>query len=131
LETGTILFLDNGKCEFADYMEIYRAIRDEFERRNFGTLTYCSETVRGRGAGEFEALAAEYADEGYDAAIVGLGDKGTTAGTTIFTIELEHAGLPSVFVTSPPGSELAESIVALRNATVCLCPLDIYQASSD
>lgn len=126
-----VLFFDNGKLSFANYRAIQRELEATFDRRGLGPLEHVEGTIRGRSDADLATLAARLADEGYAAAVTALGDKGVTPGTTVLTIELERAGVPTVFVTAPPGARLAEAVAALRAGRLCLCPLPIDQASPE
>ena len=64
------------------------------------------------------------------AAVVALGDMGTSPATCIVTIALEKLGIPTVYVTAPPGGDLVEGVAVYRAGNLCLCKIDIYQAST-
>jgi hypothetical protein len=64
------------------------------------------------------------------AAIVAFGDMGTSSSTTVATIELEKLGIPCVYMTAPPGSAITEGVGLYRAGNLCLCSVDIYQAST-
>jgi hypothetical protein len=55
---------------------------------------------------------------------------GTSAATTIVTIALENLGIPTVYMTAPPGSGITEGVGVYRAGNLCLCSVDIYQAST-
>jgi len=55
---------------------------------------------------------------------------GTSAATTIITIALEKLGIPAVYITAPPGSSITEGVGVYRAGNLCLCSIDIYQAST-
>lgn len=130
LITGKILFYNNTKLDFANYYQIFITLKQEFKKRGFVNIVEYKETVRGKTAADFKIMAEEFAKEDYNAAVVALGDCGTSPATAILSIELEKAGIPIVYITAPPGSKLVEAVVALRVGRLCLCPLDIYQASA-
>ena len=62
--------------------------------------------------------------------IVAFGDIGTSAATTIVTIALENTGYSDCHMTAPPGSAIAEGVAVYRAGNLCLCPIDVYQAST-
>jgi len=130
LITGKILFYNNTKLDFANYYQIFITLKQEFKKRGFVNIVEYKETVRGKTTADFKIMAEEFAKENYNAAVVALGDCGTSPATAILSIELEKAGIPIVYITAPPGSKLVEAVVALRVGRLCLCPLDIYQAST-
>lgn len=86
--------------------------------------------MRGKKTAKLEAYAGMLAKEKPTAAIVALGDMGTSAATTIVTIALEKLGIPTVYMTAPPGSSITEGVGAYRAGNLCLCSVDIYQAST-
>src|SRR5690606_2608267 len=61
---------------------------------------------------------------------VAFGDMGTSAATTIVAIALEKLGIPTVYMTAPPGAAIAEGVAFYRAGNLCLCPIDVYQAST-
>ncbi len=88
------------------------------------------ETVRGKNTEKLEEYAAMLAKEKPTAAIVAFGDMGTSAATTIVTIALEKLGIPTVYMTAPPGSAITEGVGVYRAGNLCLCSIDVYQAST-
>jgi hypothetical protein len=62
--------------------------------------------------------------------VVALGDMGTSPATTVVTIGIEEAGVPAVYITSPPGSDLVKAVAHYRAGQLCLCPVDIFQGST-
>ena len=93
-----------------------------------------SSTTRKRSAARtrqaLEEYAAMLAKEKPTAAVVALGDMGTSPATCIVTIALEKLGIPSVYITAPPGGDLVEGVAVYRAGNLCLCKIDIYQAST-
>ena len=69
------------------------------------------------------------AEEKPVAAIVAFGDMGTSSSTTVLTIALEKIGIPAVYMTAPPGTAITEGVGVYRAGELCLCSVDIYQAS--
>ena len=64
------------------------------------------------------------------AAIVAFGDMGTSSSTTVLTIALEKLGIPAVYMTAPPGTGITEGVGLYRAGHLCLCSVDIMQAST-
>ncbi len=93
------------------------------------TVDYC-ETVRGKSTEELKSYARMLAESNPVAAVVALGDMGTSPATTIVTMALEELGIPSVYITAPPGHGLMRAVAFYRAEHLCLCPLDIYQGST-
>jgi len=127
LKNGKILFYNNTKLSFCNYGEVFVRIKERFREMGISNfIDYC-ETVRGKDTQKLEAYAAMLAKEKPAAAIVALGDMGTSPATCIVTIALEKLGIPSVYVTAPPGGELVEGVAVYRAGNLCLCKIDIYQ----
>jgi len=130
LKNGKVLFYDNTKLSFCNYGEAFVRIKERFREMGISNFVDYRETVRGKDTQKLEAYAAMLAEEKPTAAIVALGDMGTSPATCIVTIALEKLGIPSVYVTAPPGGELVEGVAVYRAGNLCLCKIDIYQAST-
>ncbi|NOY08230.1 MAG: hypothetical protein GXP33_05270 [Spirochaetes bacterium] len=130
LKKGPILFYNNTKLEFCNYTEIFPTIKKYLKSKGIANFIDIRKTVRGKTTEDFRNTAKALVDKRFKAAIVALADMGTTPATVILTIELERAGIPSVLITAPPGNKLAEVVTFYRAGPLCLCPIDIYQASS-
>jgi hypothetical protein len=130
LKSGKILFYDNTKLSFCNYDEVFVRIKERFRKMGIGTFVDYRETVRGKDTKALEKYAAMLAAEKPVAAIVALGDMGTSPATCIITIALEKLGIPSVYITAPPGGDLVEGVAVYRAGNLCLCKIDIYQAST-
>ena len=130
LKKGKILFYNNTKLSFCNYGEVFVRIKERFRDMGIGNFVDYLETVRGKDTAALERYAAMLAKEKPVAAVVALGDMGTSPATCIVTIALEKLGIPSVYVTAPPGGELVEGVAVYRAGNLCLCKIDIYQAST-
>jgi hypothetical protein len=130
LRQGRILFYNNTKLDFCYYNEVFVRIKENFASMGVTDFVDYKETVRGKDTKALEAYAAMLAKEKPTAAVVALGDMGTSPATTIVTIALEKLGIPSVYITAPPGGELVEGVAFYRAGHLCLCKIDIYQAST-
>lgn len=130
LTEGPILFYNNTKLEFCNYTEIFPTIKKHMREKGITNFVDVRETVRGKTTEDLRRTAIELANKKIKVAVVALADMGTTPATVILTIELEKAGIPSVLITAPPGAQLAEAVTFYRAGRLCLCPVDIYQASS-
>lgn len=130
LKKGKILFYNNTKLGFCNYSEIFVAIKKHFTKMGITNFVDYCETVRGKSTEDLENYAKMLSEEKPDAAVVALGDMGTTPATTIVAIALEKLGIPTVYITASPGAELAEGVAFYRAGNLCLCPVDIYQAST-
>ena len=130
LQKGPVLFYDNTKLGFCNYNEVFIAIKDFLRSKGVSNFVDFRETVRGKTTKDLQNYAAKMAKTKPVAAVVALGDMGTTPATTIVTIALETLGIPSVYVTASPGAELAEAVAYYRAGKLCMCQIDIYQGSS-
>jgi tRNA A37 threonylcarbamoyladenosine biosynthesis protein TsaE len=130
LKTGKILFYNNTKLSFCNYGEVFVRIKERFREMGISNFVDYRETVRGKDTKALEQYATMLAKEKPDAAVVALGDMGTSPATCIVTMALEKLGIPSVYVTAPPGGELVEGVAVYRAGNLCLCKIDIYQAST-
>jgi hypothetical protein len=130
LRNGKILFYNNTKLGFCNYMTVFDRIKERFKALGIANFVEYTETVRGKDTPKLEAYAAMLAKEKPAAAIVAFGDMGTSAATTVVTIALEKLGIPTVYMTAPPGSGITEGVGVYRAGNLCLCSVDIYQAST-
>lgn len=130
LKEGPILFYNNTKLDSNHYIEVFNTIKERFQQLGISNFVDVRETVRGKTPLDLRHLAQELAGQGFVAAITALGDIGVSPATTILTIELEKAGIPTAYITAPPGSRLAEAVALYRAGRLCLCEIDIYQAST-
>jgi hypothetical protein len=130
LKQGKILFYNNTKLDFCYYNEVFVRVKENFASMGIANYVDYKETVRGKDTKALEAYAAMLAEEKPTAAVVALGDMGTSPATTIVTVALEKLGIPSVYITAPPGGELVEGVAFYRAGHLCLCKIDIYQAST-
>jgi hypothetical protein len=130
LRNGKILFYNNTKLGFCNYMTVFDRIKERFKALGIDNFVEYTETVRGKDTPKLEAYAAMLAKEKPAAAIVAFGDMGTSAATTVVTIALEKLGIPTVYMTAPPGSGITEGVGVYRAGNLCLCSVDIYQAST-
>ena len=130
LKKGKILFYNNTKLDFCNYGETFVRIKERFREMGITNFVDYRETVRGKDTKALEEYAAMLAKEKPTAAVVALGDMGTSPATCIVTIALEKLGIPSVYITAPPGGDLVEGVAVYRAGNLCLCKIDIYQAST-
>jgi len=130
LREGKILLYDNTKLSFCNYRTVYDRIKERLAAMGITNYVEYVETVRGKGPAQLAEYAAMMAREKPVAAFVALGDMGTSSSTTVVAIELEKLGIPTVYMTAPPGAAIAEGVAVYRAGNLCLCPVDIYQFSS-
>lgn len=132
LKKGKILFYNNTKLGFCNYYTVFDRIKDRLREIGCDESKWVeyTETVRGKNAKKLEEYAAMLAQEKPVAAIVAFGDMGTSSSTTVLTIALEKLGIPAVYMTAPPGTAITEGVGVYRAGELCLCSVDIYQAST-
>ena len=130
LRKGPVLFYDNTKLGFCNYIEIYKRIKANFAEVGITNIIEFRETVRGKSTEDLKNYAKKLVDAKPVAAILALGDVGTSPATAIMTIAMEELGVPSVYITSPPGTDLVRGVSFYRAGQLCLCPIDIYQGST-
>lgn len=103
-----MLIFDNTKFGFVNYMEVIRRIRHNFAADGITNVVEYRETVRGKDNRTLIKFAGWLKEEFKPVAtILGLGDMGTGPATA--TIALEELGVPSVYITAPPGSDLVRA----------------------
>ena len=131
LKQGPILFYNNTKLDYCNYDETFVRLKENFEKLGIHNFVDVRETVRGKSSQALKAYGADLVKRtAPKAAVVALGDMGTSPATTIVTIGIEEAGVPAVYITAPPGSDLVKSVAFYRAGHLCLCPIDIYQGST-
>lgn len=130
LKKGKILFYNNTKLGFCNYYTVFDRIKERLLQLGINNFVEYTETVRGKNAEQLAEYAAMLAKEKPTAAIVAFGDMGTSSSTTVVTIALEKLGIPAVYMTAPPGSAITEGVGVYRAGNLCLCSVDIYQAST-
>jgi len=114
LRKGPVLFYDNTKLGFCNYIEVYKRIKANFAKDGITNIIDFRETVRGKSTEDLKQYAKKLADAKPVAAILALGDVGTSPATAIMTIAMEELGVPSVYITSPPGTDLVRGVVFYR-----------------
>lgn len=130
LRDGKILFFDNTKLDFCHYREIFTRLETIFNEHGIHHIEHVRQSVRGTMTVQIRELADKLVQKEVQAAVVALADMGTSVMTTILAIELEKRGVPTLLIASPPGDNLAEHVAHYRAGKLCICRLDIYQAST-
>ncbi|BEO62659.1 hypothetical protein SMQE30_30820 [Serratia marcescens] len=130
LRDGKVLFFDNIKLDFCHYREIFTRLETILNELGIHHIEHVRQSVRGTMTAQIRVLADQLAQTGVQAAVVALADMGTSVMTTILAIELEKRGVATLLIASPPGDNLAEHVAHYRAGQLCICRLDIYQASS-
>jgi hypothetical protein len=131
LRKGPILFFDNTKLGFCDYMQVYHRIKENFAKEGITNVVDHCETVRGKTNQDLKDFAARLASEYKPvAAFLALGDMGTSPATAVMTIAMEELGVPSLYITAPPGTDLVKAAAFYRAGHLCISSIDMYQGST-
>ncbi len=130
LRKGPILFYDNTKLSFCNYMETFTRLKERLREEGISNFVDYVETVRGKSTQDQKDYAAFMAKEKPVAAIVAMGDMGTSSATTIVAIALEELGIPTLYFTAPPGTDLVRAVANYRAGHLCITSVDIYQGST-
>ena len=130
LKNGKILFYNNTKLGFCNYYTVFDRIKEHLTELGITNFVEYTETVRGKNQEKLYEYAAMLAEEKPAAAIVAFGDMGTSSSTTVVAIALEKLGIPTVYMTAPPGTAITEGVAVYRAGHLCLCSVDIYQGST-
>ena len=130
LKKGKILFYNNTKLDFCNYNEVFVRIKERFTEMGITNFVDYKETVRGKTTKGLEEYAAKIAECKPTAAIVAFGDMGTSSATTLVTIALEKLGIPTVYMTAPPGGDMVEGVAVYHAGNLCLCKIDIMQSTT-
>ena len=130
LQKGPIAFYNNTKLFHNNYMTIYDRTIENLAREGITNILDFVETPRGKNNQDLLDYAALIAKEKPVAAIVALGDIGVSPACTIITIELERLGIPTLYYTAPPGTDLVRAVANYRSGHICITSLDIYQGNS-
>ncbi|TQI67006.1 hypothetical protein [Clostridium sp. KNHs216] len=130
LGKGKILFYNNTKLGFCNYYTVFDRIKEHFTELGITNWVEYTETVRGKDAAMLEDYAVMLSKEKPAAAIVAFGDMGTSSSTTVIAIELEKQGIPTVYMTAPPGTGITEGVGLYRAGNLCMCSVDVMQAST-
>jgi hypothetical protein len=130
LKTGKVLFYNNTKLFHNNYMTIFNRTKANLAKEGINNLVEFVETPRGKSNQDLKDYAVKLSQENPVAAFVALGDIGVSPACAIISIELEKLGIPTLYYTAPPGTDLVRAVANYRAGKLCLTSLDIYQGSS-
>ena len=130
LRKGPVLFYDNTKLGFVNYMEVFNRIKENFTKDGITNFIDFRETVRGKSNQDLKDYAKKLATANPVAAILALGDMGTSPATAIIAIALEELSIPSLYITAPPGTDLVKAVAFYRAGRLCISSIDMYQGST-
>ena len=128
LKKGKILFYNNTKLGFCNYYTVFDRIKEHLTELGITNFVEYTETVRGKNAEKLAAYAAMLAKEKPTAAIVAFGDMGTSPPPPpLLQLSLEKLGIPSVYMTAPPGTGITQGVGVYRAGHLCMASVDIMQ----
>ena len=131
LRKGPVLIYDNTKFGFVNYMEVVHRIKANFAKNGITNVVEYRETVRGKTNQMLIDFAKWLVDKYRPVAVIlGLGDMGTSPATAIITIALEELGVPSLYITAPPGTDLVKGVAFYRAGHLCQTSIDMYQGNT-
>ena len=130
LKKGLVVFYNNTKLFHNNYMTIFDHTKKNLAKEGITNVIEFVETPRGKSNQELKDYAARLAQEKPVAAFVALGDIGVSPACTVVTIALEELGIPTLYYTAPPGTDLSRAVANYRAGQLCLTSLDIFQGSS-
>lgn len=134
LKKARILFYNNTKLGFCNYYTVYDRIRERLRGIGCDDTNWFEyvETVRGKNAAKLAELAHRLVEEYKpDVVITAFGDMGTSSSTTVLSIAFEeNEHIPTLYMTAPPGTAITEGVGVYRAGNLCMCSVDIMQASS-
>lgn len=130
LRRGPVAFYNNTKLFHNNYMTIFHRTKQNLAKEGVANVIDFVETPRGKSNQQLKDFAEKIAAAKPVAAIVALGDIGVSPACAIVSIALEELGVPTVYLTAPPGTELARAVAHYRAGRLCLTSLDVYQGST-
>ncbi|MBQ6386381.1 MAG: hypothetical protein IJJ38_09480 [Lachnospiraceae bacterium] len=133
LKKGPILFYNNTKLGFCNYYTVFDTLKDHLREIGCDESNWFeyTETVRGKNAEKLGELAHRLVEEYKPVAVItAFGDMGTSSSTTVLSIAFENEGVPTVYMTAPPGTGITQGVGVYRAGHLCMASVDIMQAST-
>ncbi len=124
LQNGKVVFYNNTKLFHNNYMTIVHYTKKKLADEGITNVVDFIETPRGKTNQQLEDYAAMLAAEKPTAAIVAIGDIGVSPACTIITIALEKLGIPTLYITAPPGTGIVQATAHYRAGQLCLTNLE-------
>lgn len=120
LKAGKVIFYNNTKLYHNNYMAIFHYTKKKLVEEGVTNVVEFAETPRGKTNQDLEDYAAKLAAEKPVAAIVAIGDIGVSPACTIITIALEKMGVPTLYITAPPGTGIVRAVAHYRAGQLCI-----------
>jgi hypothetical protein len=120
LKAGKVIFYNNTKLYHNNYMTIFHRVKENLAKEGITNVVEFAETPRGKTNQDLEDYAAKLAAEKPTAVIVAIGDVGVSPACTIITITLEKLGVPTLYITAPPGTSIVKAVAHYRAGRLCI-----------
>jgi hypothetical protein len=132
LQKGKIVFYNNTKLLHNNYMTIFHHVKKKLADEGIENVVDFIETPRGKSNQDLLDYAAKLAAERPTAAIVAIGDIGVSPACTIITIALEKLGIPTLYITAPPGTAISKATAHYRSGQLCITSLEeLFPGNTD
>ena len=120
LKNGLVIFYNNTKLYHNNYMTIFHHTKENLAKEGITNVVEFAETPRGKTNQDLRDYAAKLAAEKPVAAIVAIGDIGVSPACTVVSIVLEELGIPTLYITAPPGTDLVRAVAHYRAGQLCI-----------
>ena len=120
LKKGKVIFYNNTKLYHNNYMTIFHHIKEKLLQEGVFNVVEFSESPRGKTNQDLRDYAAKLAAEKPVAAIIAIGDIGVSPACTVIAIALEELGIPTLYITAPPGTDLVRAVAHYRAGQLCI-----------
>ena len=120
LKEGKVIFYNNTKLYHNNYMTIFHYTKEKLAKDGIANLVEFAESPRGKTNQDLRDYAAKLAAENPVAAIVAIGDIGVSPACTVISIALEKLGVPTLYITAPPGTDLTRAVAHYRAGRLCI-----------
>jgi len=118
LKNGLVIFYNNTKLYHNNYMTIFHHTKENLAKEGITNVVEFAETPRGKMNQDLRDYAAKLAAEKPVAAIVAIGDIGVSPACTVVSIALEELGIPTLYITAPPGTDLVRAVAHYRQLCI-------------
>jgi hypothetical protein len=120
LKEGKVIFYNNTKLYHNNYMTIFHYTKEKLAKDGIANVVEFAESPRGKTNQDLRDYAAKLAAEKPVAAIVAIGDIGVSPACTVISIALEKLGVPTLYITAPPGTDLTKAVAHYRAGRLCI-----------
>jgi hypothetical protein len=120
LKKGKVIFYNNTKLYHNNYMTIFHYTKEKLAKEGIANVVEIAETPRGKTNQDLRDFAAKMAAKEPVAVIVAIGDIGVSPACTVVSIALEELGVPTLYITAPPGTNLTRAVAHYRAGRLCI-----------